>query len=165
MESDSFICVLRRFFAIRGTPTILGCDQGTNFIVAKLELDQALKELDEKLIARFVATPRCEWLFNPPHASHFGGIWERQIGTIRRILDVMLAKLGPSQLTHELLVTFMAEISGIINSRPIAALLSDYHPQPRNSNMLLCMKTRPLSPPPGDFTTDQYARKFWRRAQ
>ena len=166
MESDSFICALRRFFAISGVSTVLRCDQGTNFVGAKSELEQAMKELDEKSIGHYAATQNCHWLFNPPHGSHFGGIWERQIGTIRRILDVMLAKLGPSQLTHELLVTFMAEITGIINSRPISALLTDTdHPQPLNPNMLLWMKTRPLLPPPGDFTNDQYSRKLWRRAQ
>ena len=108
--------------------------------------------------------PKLRVAINPPHASHFGGAWERQIGTIRRILDVMLAQLGPSQLTNELLVTLMAEVTGIVNSRPISALLSD-QPQPLTPNMLLTMKTRPLLSAPGTFTKDQYSRKYWRRAQ
>jgi hypothetical protein len=162
MESDSFICALRRFF-----PKVLRCDQGTNFVGAKSELEQAMKELDEKSIGNYAATQNCHWLFNPPpsHGSHFGGIWEIQIGTIRRILVVMLAKLGPSRLTQELLVTFMSKITGIIHSQPISTILRDTdHPQPLNPNMLLCMKTRPLLPSPGS-TSDQYSRKHWRRAQ
>ncbi len=71
-----------------------------------------------------------------------------------------------SQLTHELLVTLMAEISAIVKSRPISALLTESdHPQPLNPNMLLWMKARPLLPPPGDFTSDQYSRKRWRKVQ
>ena len=68
-------------------------------------LDEALKGMDQKKIERFVTEQGCEWTFNPPHASHFGGAWERQIGTIRRVLDAMFA---------ELLVTLMA----IVNQGP-----------------------------------------------
>ena len=52
-------------------------------------------------------------IFNPPHASHYGGVWERQIGTIRHILNDMLLELGARQLTHELLVTTMSEVAAI----------------------------------------------------
>ena len=72
----------------------------------------------------------------------------------------MLVKLGPSQLAHELLVTLMAEVTAIINSRPISAFLTDSdHPQQLNLNMLLWMESRPLLPLPGNFTNDQYSRK------
>lgn len=46
-----------------------------------------------------------------------GGSWERMIGITRRILDSVL--LNVKTLTHEVLVTLMAEISAIINARPI----------------------------------------------
>ena len=101
----------------------------------------------------------CEWLFNPPHASHFGGAWERQIGTIRRVLDAMFAELGSAQLTHELLVTLMAEVTAIVNACPIALVPTDVdEPQPLSPSMLLTMKTRPAGTSPGVFVpTDLYA--------
>lgn len=142
MDASSFICALRRFFAIRGPTAVLRCDRGTNFVGGHTELAEALKEMDETKIERFVTQHSCEWKFNPPHASHFGGVWERQIGTIRRVLDAMLADLGPRQLTHEILSTFMAEVTAIVNARPIAALPSDINdPQPLSPAMLLTMKT------------------------
>ncbi|KAK3750007.1 hypothetical protein QZH41_008650 [Actinostola sp. cb2023] len=111
MDTSSFICALRRFFAIRGPSALLRCDCGTNFVGAKSELDNALKEMnDQQKVLRYVREQGCEWVFNPPHASHFGGAWERQIGTIRRVLDAMFAELGATQLTHELLVTLMAGV-------------------------------------------------------
>ena len=36
-----------------------------------------------------------------------------------RLLDAMFAALGSAQLTHELLVTLMAEVTAIVNARPI----------------------------------------------
>ena len=50
METSSFICALRRFFAIRGTPTLLRCDRGTNFVGGKSELDSALDTMYQRTI-------------------------------------------------------------------------------------------------------------------
>ena len=47
MDTSLFICAVRRFFAIRGTASLLRCNRGTNFIGAKAELDNALTELDQ----------------------------------------------------------------------------------------------------------------------
>ena len=167
MDTSSFICALRRFFALRGPASLLRCDRGTNFIGGKSELDEAMKEMDQRKLERYFKEQGCEWRFNPPYASHFGGAWERQIGTIRRVLDAMFLELGGSQLTHELLVTLMAEVTAIVNARPITTVLSDTEePEPLSPSMLLTMKTRPLGPPPGEFLpVDLYSRRRWRRVQ
>ena len=61
---------------------------------------------------------------------------------VRRVLDTMLLKIG---LMHELLVTLMAEVTGIVNSRPIATIPSDTEePQPLTPAMLPTMKTAHL---------------------
>ena len=61
----------------------------------------------------------------------------------------MFLELGSPQLKHELLVTLMVEVTGIINSRPIAALSSEVdQPQPLTQNILITMKSRPILPPP-----------------
>ena len=78
----AFICALRKFFALRGPSFLLRCDRGTNFIGGKSELDQALSALNQKVITKYVTEQDCEWIFNPPHALHFGGVRERQIGTV-----------------------------------------------------------------------------------
>jgi hypothetical protein len=51
MDSCSFICALRRFFSIRGPPSLLRCDRRTNFVGAKSELDEALTEMDHEALA------------------------------------------------------------------------------------------------------------------
>ena len=79
-------------------------------------------------------------------------MWERQIVMVRSVLYAMLLGIGHPQLTHELLVTLMAEATGIVNSRPIATIPSDTNePQPLTPAMLLTMKTHPLKPSPGHF--------------
>ena len=167
MDSSSFICALRRFLAIRGPVTLIRCDCGTNFVGAKSELANALKEMNQNSIENYLRDQNCEWKFNPPHASHLGGVWERQIGTVRRVLDAMLLDIGSSQLDDELLTTLIAEASSIVNSRPITAISSDMdEPIPLTPSMLLTLKKRPVASPPGKFVTqDLYARRRWRRIQ
>ena len=79
----------------------------------------------------------------------------------------MFAELGSAQLTHELLVTLMAEVTAIVNACLIALVPTDVgEPQPLSPSMLLTMKARPAGPPPGVFVqTDLYARRRWRRVQ
>ncbi|XP_033121877.1 uncharacterized protein LOC117120885 [Anneissia japonica] len=144
MDTSAFICALRRFIAIRGPIALLRCDRGTNFIGAESELDQALSEIDQDIVSRHLTDKGCQLEFNPLHSSHFGGVWERQIRTVRQVFNAMMLELGPRQLTHELLTT-LAEASAIVNSRPIVTISSDPNdPQPLTPNMLLTMKTRPL---------------------
>ncbi len=96
-----------------------------------------------------------------------GGVWERQIRTVRNVLRPMLEKHG-SQLDDDTLRTLMYEVMAIVNSRPLS--VSDLH-DPQSAeiltpNHLLTMKTKVVLPPPGTFPeTDIYSRKRWRRVQ
>ena len=69
-----------------------------------------------------------------------GGVWERMIGTVRRILESMLLEV--KNLTHEVLVTLMAEISAIVNSRPLVPVSYDSEaPEVLTPTMLLTQTT------------------------
>ena len=83
MNTSSFICALRRFLAIRGPVARIRCDRGSNFVGAKLDLDESLRALSHDRIGKYLTDNQCEWLFNPPHASHFGRVREGQIGSGR----------------------------------------------------------------------------------
>ena len=113
---------------------------------------------------KYLTEQGCEWQFNLPLASHFGGVWECQLGTIRRILDAMLLETRAQKLTHELLVALISEVTAIVNSRPITAIPGE--PPPLTPSMLLTQKTRPLGPLPGKFVSqDVYARRRLRKVQ
>ena len=59
------------------------------------------------------------WQVNPPHASHFGGVWERVIGSARRVMDGMLKELQGNTLDRDSLITMFAEASRVINTTPL----------------------------------------------
>ncbi|XP_014676616.1 PREDICTED: uncharacterized protein LOC106816503 [Priapulus caudatus] len=138
MSSSSFINAMRRFTALRGPVQEYRSDRGTNFVGATSELGINVAEGNVK---DFLDKSGSFWVFNPPHASHFGGAWERMIGVTRRILDSML--LGPHKdLTHEVLSTFLAEASAIVNARPLVPVSTDTeYPHLLSPSVMLTQKT------------------------
>ena len=122
MSSSSFINALRRFIALRGNVSLFRSDRGTNFVGATEDLGI---DVTRGPVKNYLEKSKIVWTFNAPHSSHMGGVWERMIGLTRRVLDTLL--LGPKgkNLTHEVLSTLMAEVTAIINSRPITAVSKD----------------------------------------
>ncbi|XP_075706846.1 uncharacterized protein LOC142741353 [Rhinoderma darwinii] len=165
MDTSCFINALRRFIAIRGPVKHIRSDRGTNFVGAAREL-QLSSNLDAKNIERYLSGQGCTWTFNPPHSSHMGGAWERMIGIARRILDSIFLQVGSTKLTHESLTTFMAEVSAIINARPLIPISSDPDdPTVLTPATLLTQKTDTICTPPGEFNAKDLYRSRWRQVQ
>ncbi|XP_069122218.1 uncharacterized protein [Argopecten irradians] len=123
MSSSCFINAVRRLYAIRGKVKQFRSDRGTNFVGATSDLGVTV--IESRDMKDFFSTHGATWIFNHPHASHFGGIWERMIGVSRRILDAMLLGNKGNDLNHEVLCTFLAEVTAIINARPLVPVSSD----------------------------------------
>ena len=132
--------------------------------------------MDQDKIKSDLLKMNCDWIefkFNAPTASHMGGVWERQIRTVRSVLSALLKKNG-SQLNDEALRTFICEAEAVTNSRPLTTdnTTSPVSLEAFTPNHLLTTKTKvilpppPPPPPPGAFQeADQYSRKQWRRIQ
>ena len=169
MDTSSYINALRRFLAIRGPVRWMRSDRGSNFVGARHEFEAELGKMDFAKVQDAMKGYGCdlvEFKMNPPHASNFGGVWERQIKTIRSVLNALMLETG-SQLDDEELRTVMAEVSAIVNSRPLSTeTVNDPSLVPLSPNRLLTMKSKVLYPPPGEFVReDLYAVKRWRRVQ
>lgn len=77
MDVSVFICVLRRFFALRGYVKFFRCDRGINFIGVKIEFGEVVSEFNDKKVEKFVTEYGCKWEFNFFYVLYFGGVWER----------------------------------------------------------------------------------------
>ena len=119
LETDSFLHGLRRFTARRGKPRKMYSDNGGNYVGASNELDKGISEIDNKKVYNDLQDKGIEWVFHPPYSHHQGGVWERQIRTIRKILVSILKE---QRLTGESLRTYFCEIEYILNNRPITAV-------------------------------------------
>ena len=167
LETDSFINALRRFICRRGSVREIRCDRGTNFIGAEAELKKAIEEMDDQEIKAELLKENIDWIKNPACASNFGGVWERQIRSIRSVMNGLIREHG-SRLDEESLRTFLCEAECTINNRPLTVetLNDPLSAPPLSPSMLLTGKTRLVLPPPGEFKReDLYCRKRWRRTQ
>ena len=168
LDTDSFVNALRRFLSLRGSFRQLRSDRGTYFVSVERELREALSELDDEQIFQFLHKEGYDFFkFKPnvPSASHMGGVWERQIRTIRSVLARLLQQHG-THLDDEALGTFMFEVTAIVNSRTLSVEnLNDPLSKPSvTSNHLLTSKV--ILPPLGKFLSpDLYTHDGRRRIQ
>ena len=123
LDADSFILALLRFQARRGTPVKCRSDRGTNIVGAANEMKKAWLNADLNKITSHARRHNMDWEFTTPTDSPSGGIWERQIRSIRKAL---VGVLTPSvHLTDEKLLTVMTQAENLVNSRPITRVSDD----------------------------------------
>lgn len=91
-----------------------------------------------------------------------GGIWERQIRTVRKVLNVILRE---QTLDDERLSTLFCEVESIVNGRPLTVLSDDPSDEsPLTPNHLLLLRGGPKLPPGRFDQSDIYGRR-WRHVQ
>lgn len=164
MSSSAFINALRRFVAIRGKVKQFRSDRGTNFVGATSDLGIDTVNVEDQEVKKVLFNSGSVWIFNPPHSSHMGGAWERMIGMTRRLLESVLKDVGI--LTHEVLVTLMAEVSAIVNSRPLIPVSYDSEvPEILRPSTILTHKTDIDEKPACQLDMKDLYKAQWKRVQ
>ena len=165
LTADSFIQALTRFLARRGPIQVIRCDQGTNFVAADKELKESIKKWNSKKIEDALLQKNIEFKFNPPGASHHGGVWERQIRTIRKVLSG-LTKEQAIKFSDESLATLFCEVESILNNRPLCPTSNNPNDYDALTPNHLLQGRAPVTFPIGLFDkNDSYMQKKWRQVQ
>ncbi|CAI5636866.1 unnamed protein product [Oreochromis niloticus] len=115
LDADAFLMALRQFIARRGTPAELWSDCGTNFKGGERELREAFANMSETLQGR-LARQKIRFQFTPPAAPHFGGVWEREIRSVKSALRTCV---GSQPLHEEVLLTVLLKVELILNVKPL----------------------------------------------
>ena len=137
MNTSAFMNAFARFVAIRGPCKLVHSDQGSNFLGAVSQMEGLnVGQLRKEFITRSI-----RWVFNPPHASHMGGSWERKIGSVRRIMEATLVTLGNRKLSYDEFATLLAETASIVNRTPLWVTSNDPNdPLPLTPDMILTLR-------------------------
>ncbi len=153
---------LRHFTARQGQPFELLSDCGTNFKGGARELSDAFVALNPTLQEQ-LGKRKILFKFNPLNAPHFGGMWEREVRSIKTALRVLL---GAQTVTEEVLNTVLIEIEGILNSKPLGYVSSDLaDPDPVTPNLLLMGWLDASLPQAVYADSDLIGRRKWRHSQ
>ena len=166
LGADAFLNAITRFSARRGSPERIRSDNGTNMVRADKELRAAAQswETDTK-VQNTLLRRRIEWVFNPPHASHMGGVWERQIRTVKKDLQAII---GVQVVDDDRLHTLFCEVEAIVNGRPITPASGDVNDFEVLTPMhILHTRTLPHSSLGGqpDGTTGNIYQRGWKHTQ
>ena len=163
LDIGSFLNALQRFICRRGRPVEIRSDNGTNFKGAERELKNAISEWNKGAVQDYLLQKQIEWKFNPPLASHMGGVWERQIRTVRKVLSSLMKE---QTLDDEGLSTLMCQVEEIVNSRPLTAVSDDPNDlEALTSNHLLNLRRDPVLPPGIFEKEDLFCKRRWKQVQ
>ena len=164
LETDSFLNGFRKFVSRRGMPAKVWSDNGLNFVGSQNEIVKSMQEIDINKVQDYSVQNGVKWSFIPPNAPHMGGIWERIVGVIKRVLSSLL--MGDhARLTDEILDCVFCEVEAIVNSRPITKVSDSCNdPSALTPNHLLLMKDGPVLPP-GVFKQNDMYKRRWKYVQ
>ena len=165
LDTTAFRNALQRFICVRGTPKLIRSDNGTNIVATHSQMSELnIADVQSNMLNRGI-----EWLFNPPHASHFGGVYERKIGSIRRVMEGCSALLGCRTLAYDEFVTLLQEACAIVNNTPLCEVSDDPNdPMPLTPAALLTLRESPNPPTLENFDSKDilaYGIRRWRRTQ
>ena len=124
LTSSSFINAFRRFLCSAGFRTCyIRTDNVTNYVGANNLLRKEVKEaLADMSSSTDIQSQMYEWEvqreFGPPEASHQGGLYERQLRTIKKALDG-LSDLLPRTPSDDDFLTCCKLAEYIMNCRPL----------------------------------------------
>lgn len=120
LSASAFLNAYTCFASLRGRPHFIFSDNGTNLVAGDRKLREGLARVmeDPGIIQEF-ADQGVTWRFNPAAAPHWGGAWERLVRSVKTALK---AALGERSVKEDVLRTTLAEVSSLINGRPLTHL-------------------------------------------
>ena len=170
-SADEFVQVLRRFFAVRGFPSLIMSDNGTQMVGAERALREIIKNWNKEKISDFCANKGTRWQFTTPLAPHQNGCAESLVKTCKKALK---HAVGEQKLAPFELYTLFVECANIVNQRPLGRVTND----PNDGGYLcpndLLLGRASSDVPPGPFRgnsslrdrvglVQQLVDSFWKR--
>ncbi|XP_036335546.1 uncharacterized protein LOC118745966 [Rhagoletis pomonella] len=165
LSTDSCIVAIRNFTNRRGVPVRMRSDNGKNFVGANQEAKRFSEVFDCERLQGEMATKGVEWWFNCPVNPSEGGVWERMVQCVKRVLRHTLKQVTPREHT---LVCFLIEAENIVNSRPLTHLpISADQDEPLTPNHFLLGSANTAHTPNKAVEPERLCalRKQWRIAR
>ena len=103
-----------------------------NFVGADKELQAMFRGAFTfyKDAASLLAQDNVDWVYIPPYAPHFGGLWESGVKSVKNHIKGVI---GDQSLTSEELSTFLCQIEAYLNSRRYSTIQWSTWPGPAHS--------------------------------
>jgi hypothetical protein len=84
MDAASFMAAFNRFCSDHRVPSSVKCDNGTNFVCSKKDLNHMWSYVSQSYMEKH--KPMITWDFSPPFSPHQNGLAERMVGAAKSAL-------------------------------------------------------------------------------
>jgi hypothetical protein len=136
-STESVLHTIRRLMAAKGDVKLIISDPGSQLKGANKELISWRKDWDEQMLLRCGAEKSLEWLFIMPDSQHQNGAAEVMVKMVKGVKKAFIKSMGEQVLCLNEMFTMMAEISNLINQRPIGVKPNtNTHPEFLSPNSL-----------------------------
>ncbi|XP_062537800.1 uncharacterized protein LOC134206127 [Armigeres subalbatus] len=126
LTTEAFLAALKRFFARRGRPVLIMCDNAKNFVGAKRELRRLLNLFEQEhfqnSVACNAAAEGVEFKFIPARSPNFSGLWEAAVKSFKTTFKKIM---GSRTLQYDEMQTVLTQIKAMLNSRPLTPISND----------------------------------------
>ena len=113
---------LRRFLSVYPACTKIVSDNARSFVKAATDIKRLFNSRQGREVREVLAKRDLEWEFICPRAPWRGGFYERMVGTVK---SALIKTLGRSFVGYEEFRTIVAELTAVVNDRPITAAPTD----------------------------------------
>ncbi|XP_070137030.1 uncharacterized protein [Drosophila bipectinata] len=148
-----------------GMQRVLRSDNGKRFVGADREAKRFAEIFEPQRIQSELSSKGIEWIFSCSANPSEGGVWERMVWCVKRVLRHTVKKMAPEE---HVLESFLIEAENIVNSRPLTHLpVSADQEAPLTPNDLLKGEAFPpdTSGLDGGLIKEGATRKQWRVAR
>ena len=143
-STDHFLMGLSRFVHMRGWPSVIYSDPGTQLVGAEREIKEAWQQIEKGELIKKGAESGTKWIFGPADSPWHQGAAESLVKTVKRCMQFAVHS---QRLTPAEYLSIAYEIANLINERPIG-----YRPAPDSQiniftpNMLLLGRSSAKNP-------------------
>ena len=128
--TEGFLMVLRRFVSLRGYPSKIYSDPGSQLVCASKEMKEVISGLNVGEISQFGTDKGLEWKFSPADGPWQNGCAEALVKSVKKAI---IGAIGTQVLTLPEIQTVCFEAANLVNERPIGR-----HPTDPSDGVYLC---------------------------
>ncbi|XP_075150514.1 uncharacterized protein LOC142224616 [Haematobia irritans] len=165
LSTDACILAIRNCISRRGTPVRMRSDNGKNFVGLNGDVKQFSEVFDCIRIQNELSSRNIQWIFNCPLNPSEGGIWERMVKSVKRVLKQTVHEKSPKE---HMFNSFLIEAENIVNSMPLTHIpISAEDEEPNTPNHFLLVMPNTVHTPSFEDIDSQpkVLRKQWKIAR
>ena len=118
-DTKSFLLALSRFAAIRGWPSVIYSDPGSQLVGASNDLVSIWKSIDQDVLKQVGVDHGLVWKFGPTDSPWYQGAVEALVKSAKRAINL---SVKGHRLSVSEIMTVFTQVADLLNERPLGVM-------------------------------------------